>query len=96
MKKWIFLFTVFFGFLFPSSARIAEIDKEISELEKMRAGLQGKISKYENKAQRIQFQNRLQEAKRYWQAAEEAKKVVKEIDIQIEARKREKRELLGK
>lgn len=94
MKKWIFLFTVFSGLLFSSPARIAEIDNEIKELEKMRAGLQGKISKYENKAQRIQFQNRLQEAKRYWQAAEEAKKVVKEINVQIDVRKKEKRALL--
>ena len=61
-----------------------KIDKEIEYLEDIKVGLEGRATKYENKAQYLQFNDKyLQEAKRYWKLAELNRKTAKEIDAQI-------------
>ncbi|NGX44743.1 MAG: hypothetical protein K1060chlam3_00918 [Candidatus Anoxychlamydiales bacterium] len=76
---------------------IEDIDKKINELEEMKRGYESKAIKQVNQAQRLQFiEGQLQEAKRYWKAAEDNRKIVTRIQKEIDELKIERMNLQSK
>jgi hypothetical protein len=74
-------------------AQVAEIDRQLGELEAMKKGFEARALRHEDQAQRLQFEDRaLLETRRHYELADEnrakAEKVQQEIDrLQVEKRK---------
>ncbi|NGX33392.1 MAG: hypothetical protein K1060chlam4_01457 [Candidatus Anoxychlamydiales bacterium] len=76
---------------------IEDIDRKINELEEMKRGYESKAIKQVNQAQRLQFiEGQLQEAKRYWRAAEDNRKIATRIQKEIDELKIERMNLQSK
>lgn len=75
--------------------KIEEIDREIQYLEDLKRGLDGRAIRYENQAQRLQFdQEQLIEAKRFWNMAEQNKKASAELEQKIKEKRIERQHIL--
>lgn len=74
---------------------LSEIDKEIEYLQDLKVGLEGRATRYENKAQRFQFNSdKLVESKRLWALAEQNRKAASDIQAQIDLKKEERAKLI--
>ena len=77
--------------------KLENIDREIQYLEDLKRGLESRAIKYENQAQRLQFDaNQLAEAKRYWNLAEQNRKAVEEIDEKIKQKQEERKNIIDR
>jgi hypothetical protein len=58
-------------------------------LEDIKLGLEGKATLYENKAQRLQFNNnQLLESKKFWEMAKQNREEAQEIQKKIDEKKK--------
>lgn len=91
-------FFLFFFILMAVSVfadKSSDIDKEIKSLEEIKRGLESEALKFEDKAQRLQFQeNRLQDAKKFWKMAEVNREAAKKVDEEIKEKKAAKARLM--
>lgn len=98
LKRLVFLITVFsFISIYADDWRkeLGEIDKEIEYLQDLKLGLEGRAARYENKAQRFQFNSdKLVESKRLWKMAEQNRKAAADIQAQIDLKKEERDKLV--
>lgn len=76
-------------------SKIDEINKNIEYLEDARRGLESAAIKYENQAQRYQFNSdQLVEAKRFWKLAEQNRNAIKDIDKKLQDKRAERKKLI--
>lgn len=77
--------------------KVEGIDREIQYLEDLKRGLEGRAIRYENQAQRLQFEkDQLIESKRFWNMAEQNRKASAELDQKIKEKKQERQEFIEK
>ena len=78
-------------------SKLEEVDKEIQYLEDLKLGLEGRATRYENQAQRLQFEkDQLIEAKRFWNMADQNRKAATELEKKIIEKKKERQQLMDK
>lgn len=76
---------------------VAELDKQIEALKKMKRGYESRAIRQINQAQRLQFtQGEQLTAKRYWELAEENKQIAEHIQKDIDQLEAEKKSILDK
>lgn len=97
MIFFIFIFAIFSASKTPYSynnkidAEIESINKKIAELEEMKKGYEAKAIKHANNGERLQYiEGQLQIAKKHWKLAEEYKKIVEKIQVEIDELKAKK------
>lgn len=77
--------------------KVEELNKEIKYLEDLKQGLEGRATRYENQAQRLQFdKDQLLEAKRFWNMAEQNRKAAAEIELKIQEKNNELKQVIEK
>jgi hypothetical protein len=100
LKRVLFVFLTLGFFSLSAESQgwkkeLVEIDKEIEYLQDLQRGLEGRATRYENKAQRFQFeQDKLVESKRFWKMAEQNRKAAADIQAQIDLKKDERKKLV--
>lgn len=78
------------------SEQVAEIDRQIQELERIKRGFDAKVLRHEDYAERLQFQDRSYlEAKRHIELADENREKSKRTQDEIDRLKAERKRLLA-
>ena len=76
-------------------AQVAEIDRQLSELEGMKNGVEARALRHEDQAQRLQFEDRaLLETRRHYELADENRAKAARVQEEIDRLLLEKRKLL--
>jgi hypothetical protein len=108
LKSWISLASMViltFSCLFAETlyqkndckTKIEDLDMQIKYLEDLKLGLEGRAIRYENQAQRLQFdKDQLLEAKRFWNMADQNRKAAAELEQKIQEKKKERQQVIEK
>lgn len=76
-------------------AQVAEIDRQLAELEAMKRGFEARALRHEDQAQRLQFEDRaLLETRRHNELAEENRAKAEKVQQEIDRLQAEKQKLL--
>ena len=76
-------------------AQVAEIDRQLAELESMKRGFEARALRHEDQAQRLQFEDRaLLETRRHYELADENRAKAARVQEEIDRLLVEKRKLL--
>ena len=76
-------------------AQVAEIDRQLAELEAMKKGFEARALRHEDQAQRLQFEDRaLLETRRHYELADENRAKAERVQEEIDRLKAEKQKLL--
>ena len=96
----VLLMCVFFKSVFATDtlykkndckSQIEQFNKDIEYLEDLKRGLEGRAIRYENQAQRLQFEKDQQiESRRLWNMAEQNRQAAAELDKKITEKKMQK------
>ena len=78
------------------SAQVAEIDRQIQELEDMKRGYEGRARRHEDQAERLQFQDQAYlETRRHLELADENRAKAAKAQQEIDRLQKEKQKLLS-
>ena len=108
MKKKILLVIFLLGVFFTAAisnetlyqkndckTQLEQLNNEIQYLEELKLGLEGRAVRYENQAQRLQFEKDQQiEAKRLWNMAAQNRQAAEELDKKIKEKKLQKEKFI--
>ena len=93
------IFLVVWGFFAytaetPKVTRMEQIDRQIEELENIKRGYLSKANRFDDQAERLQFQDRsLLESRRFSELAQQNREKAQRAQIEIDRLKAEKEQL---